>query len=579
MPLVPVQIPNLPAADVALSVLGAGSQDDVTVKFPAVVQGGGAALAVTTKSMGSQLFTNPTFNADGVIASMSDNGAGGTTCTLASGTTPTGSYPSNKVSITGSVLGYNGNWNVSNVVDGVSFDIDVAFTGDEADLPFLWTWQLDDDSEWSNTNTVVSGNSTGTIGFHSGVEISLEEDHWYKVTVLQQLNGDISSFYFDNVSGYFVDAANTTAFTFQASNSEDDIFWLDYDQYEEGATRTVSSVSIIEIEEPQENLAVTDVAGSLSLAMRIERTIFGYGAGASNSGNNVTFIGELAGQLNQGENVIGIGYAAGIGNQANTSIFIGKMAGFFNDAVAINNVTLIGHLAGLGNSGQLVTGVGEQALQLNTGLNNTAIGRQAGKSNTGYQSVFVGSSTGSGNSGNDVVAVGHIAGVGNNQNDVTAVGAFAGASNHGSELTAFGKYAGNSNEGAEATVIGWEAGRSNTGDSLTAVGLLAGKDNVGNNNTVIGRGTVVDGSFENSSAIGSGAAAGASNRVQLGNGNVDSLVLGDQPILLGDLLQAKTNTPASASATGVAGTICWDADYIYICVATDIWKRVAIATW
>jgi len=38
-------------------------------------------------------------------------------------------------------------------------------------------------------------------------------------------------------------------------------------------------------------------------------------------------------------------------------------------------------------------------------------------------------------------------------------------------------------------------------------------------------------------------------------------------------------TPASASATGVAGTISWDGDFIYVCTATDTWKRVAIATW
>lgn len=38
-------------------------------------------------------------------------------------------------------------------------------------------------------------------------------------------------------------------------------------------------------------------------------------------------------------------------------------------------------------------------------------------------------------------------------------------------------------------------------------------------------------------------------------------------------------TPASASATGVAGTVLWDSSYIYVCIATDTWKRVAIATW
>jgi hypothetical protein len=38
-------------------------------------------------------------------------------------------------------------------------------------------------------------------------------------------------------------------------------------------------------------------------------------------------------------------------------------------------------------------------------------------------------------------------------------------------------------------------------------------------------------------------------------------------------------TPASATATGVTGQIAWDANYIYICTATNTWKRVAIATW
>jgi hypothetical protein len=40
-----------------------------------------------------------------------------------------------------------------------------------------------------------------------------------------------------------------------------------------------------------------------------------------------------------------------------------------------------------------------------------------------------------------------------------------------------------------------------------------------------------------------------------------------------------TRTPASATATGTAGDICWDASYIYVCVAANTWKRVAIATW
>ena len=38
-------------------------------------------------------------------------------------------------------------------------------------------------------------------------------------------------------------------------------------------------------------------------------------------------------------------------------------------------------------------------------------------------------------------------------------------------------------------------------------------------------------------------------------------------------------TPSSASSTGSTGEICWDTNYIYVCVATDTWKRVALSTW
>jgi hypothetical protein len=47
-----------------------------------------------------------------------------------------------------------------------------------------------------------------------------------------------------------------------------------------------------------------------------------------------------------------------------------------------------------------------------------------------------------------------------------------------------------------------------------------------------------------------------------------------------DILRLRTSkTPSSASDDGEAGDICWDANYIYICVATDTWKRSAISSW
>ncbi|AOV61886.1 tail fiber protein [Synechococcus phage S-WAM2] len=42
---------------------------------------------------------------------------------------------------------------------------------------------------------------------------------------------------------------------------------------------------------------------------------------------------------------------------------------------------------------------------------------------------------------------------------------------------------------------------------------------------------------------------------------------------------ANSSAPATATSTGTAGEIRYDADYVYICVATNTWKRSALTTW
>jgi hypothetical protein len=50
--------------------------------------------------------------------------------------------------------------------------------------------------------------------------------------------------------------------------------------------------------------------------------------------------------------------------------------------------------------------------------------------------------------------------------------------------------------------------------------------------------------------------------------------------IAGDNFQIATSkTPASATAAGTAGQIAWDASYIYVCTATNTWKRAALSTW
>lgn len=44
-------------------------------------------------------------------------------------------------------------------------------------------------------------------------------------------------------------------------------------------------------------------------------------------------------------------------------------------------------------------------------------------------------------------------------------------------------------------------------------------------------------------------------------------------------IQVTSNPPDSASADGIEGTITWSEDYIYVCTATNTWKRSALTTW
>jgi len=62
-----------------------------------------------------------------------------------------------------------------------------------------------------------------------------------------------------------------------------------------------------------------------------------------------------------------------------------------------------------------------------------------------------------------------------------------------------------------------------------------------------------------------------------GLGNISPTAMLDVNSNIIRLRTAKT--PASAGAAGNAGDICWDADYIYVCVATNTWVRVETQTW
>jgi hypothetical protein len=43
--------------------------------------------------------------------------------------------------------------------------------------------------------------------------------------------------------------------------------------------------------------------------------------------------------------------------------------------------------------------------------------------------------------------------------------------------------------------------------------------------------------------------------------------------------QLPTSPPATASDAGREGEIRYDANYVYVCIAANTWKRAALSTW
>jgi len=44
-------------------------------------------------------------------------------------------------------------------------------------------------------------------------------------------------------------------------------------------------------------------------------------------------------------------------------------------------------------------------------------------------------------------------------------------------------------------------------------------------------------------------------------------------------MKVQTSIPANSSAVGIAGTMSADANYIYICIAANTWRRVQTETF
>ena len=255
--------------------------------------------------------------------------------------------------------------------------------------------------------------------------------------------------------------------------------------------------------------------------------------------------------------------------------------------------TILGVGAGKsGATGTKNTGLGNQVFAATTtGGESVAIGTEALKSGTTFLwTVALGVRAARDmTTARRVVAIGTDALMVANADENTAIGYRAlFAATSGSNNTAIGSNA----LGAVTTGAGNFGVGGYTGAQLTT----------GSNNVFLG---YLSGRFGGSNVSGnvqigyrSGYNESNSNVLHIANTDTKSLILGDfssnriavggaaleTPTatldVIGNTFRLRTaKTPSSASDTGNTGDYCWDANYFYICVATNTWQRVAHATW
>lgn len=250
------------------------------------------------------------------------------------------------------------------------------------------------------------------------------------------------------------------------------------------------------------------------------------------------------------------------------------------DVTGFTNSIIVGHsTTGTLDNAQNNTAVGFAALNaITSGDSNVAIGYDtAGALTNGEKNVAIGQGALRGTSSSkENVAIGYNA-----------------------------LYSQNNTNGAQSytVAIGVEAGYFITSDQpfCTLIGAKAGDAiTTGQHNTIIGALADVANNYDSGSiVIGSTAVGHGSNIVVIGNADITAWHPGDDNgVDLGSAsysfkdsyVQGRSNAgnfkvdalnaaPSSASDTGTVGEIRYTADYIYICVATDTWKRAAIDTW
>jgi len=157
----------------------------------------------------------------------------------------------------------------------------------------------------------------------------------------------------------------------------------------------------------------------------------------------------------------------------------------------------------------------------------------------------------------------------------------------GNSTTASGNYS--TSMGDATTASGTDStamGDNTTASGISSTAMGVSTEAIGYASTAIGQYNVLNSGNTATSfnltntafSIGNGTSAGARS-------DAFSVLFNGNTTVAGSITSASLNiaalnaAPASATATGTIGEIKFTADHIYVCVATNTWKRVAIATF
>lgn len=234
---------------------------------------------------------------------------------------------------------------------------------------------------------------------------------------------------------------------------------------------------------PDEDVIRLSAGGTESLIIRDGKLDMGA------SVDNVV-IGHNAGLSQTGSQSIIIGEDAGKLNEGSQNIMIGNYAGLNNTTGGAN--TMVGDQSGLNNTlGFSNTFIGKDAgFRNEEGNTNIAVGFTAGRQNIlGNNKIFVGNSAGYNHDTiiGSALMIGHSAGLTNNQPGNTFVGNYSSQYGHMKESITIGEYSGRYSDGVRNIAIGKEAGYRMEGDNNVAVGFLSGFNSIGSRNIFVGR--------------------------------------------------------------------------------------------